>query len=97
MGSRRGPYSPDFPVGPCVRIRDVRHLQAFLSTWKLHNPLQPLQMAYAEHVATVKEVAFYHGGDELYVLSGIPGVWHEECLAPGANATSETRQDKEMG
>jgi hypothetical protein len=25
-------------------------------------------------------VGFYHGGDVLYVLEGIPGVWHESCL-----------------
>ena len=23
---------------------------------------------------------FYHGGDELYKLKGMPGVWHEQCL-----------------
>ena len=25
-------------------------------------------------------VAFYHGGDPLYKLAGIPGLWHEQCL-----------------
>jgi hypothetical protein len=28
----------------------------------------------------VKEVNFFTGGDEIYTLEGIPGVWHEECL-----------------
>jgi hypothetical protein len=28
----------------------------------------------------VKDVGFYHGGDELYQVAGIPGTWHEECL-----------------
>lgn len=23
---------------------------------------------------------YYHGGDELYWLKGVPGVWHEQCL-----------------
>jgi hypothetical protein len=26
------------------------------------------------------EVGFYHGGDVLYTLDGIPGLWHEQCL-----------------
>jgi hypothetical protein len=25
-------------------------------------------------------VGFYHGGDPLYSLDGVPGVWHERCL-----------------
>ena len=25
-------------------------------------------------------VGFYHGGDALYELEGVPGVWHEVCL-----------------
>lgn len=28
----------------------------------------------------VEKVGFYHGGDPLYKLDGVPGVWHEECL-----------------
>lgn len=28
----------------------------------------------------VEEVGFYHGGDELYKLSQVPGVWHQQCL-----------------
>jgi len=28
----------------------------------------------------VKDVSFFHGGDEIYTLEDIPGVWHEECL-----------------
>ncbi|MFL5552311.1 MAG: hypothetical protein ACJ770_05840, partial [Gemmatimonadaceae bacterium] len=31
---------------------------------------------------TVQQVTFYHGADELYVLTGLPGVWHEQCLIP---------------
>jgi len=26
-------------------------------------------------------VDFFTGGDEIYTLQGIPGVWHEECLS----------------
>jgi hypothetical protein len=30
----------------------------------------------------VKEVSFYHGGDQLYILENLPGIWHEQCLRP---------------
>jgi hypothetical protein len=36
----------------------------------------------------VQEVGFYHGGDVLYQLRGVPGTWHECCLIGiGARAT----------
>ena len=80
MGSRRGPYQPDFPVGTRVQIRDADYLENFIATWKLHNPLQPEQVEYAGKTATVQAVGFYHGGDEIYTLQDLPGVWHEQCL-----------------
>jgi hypothetical protein len=82
MGSRHGPYEPDFPVGTRVRIKEADALRVFQSAWKLHNPLSDEQVEYAGRSAKVIEVGFYHGGDALYVLSGIPGVWHEDCLVP---------------
>jgi hypothetical protein len=30
--------------------------------------------------ARVRDVGFYHGGDALYHLEGVPGTWHEACL-----------------
>ena len=33
------------------------------------------------NIGVVSSVGFYHGGDELYVIEGIPGVWHEVCLS----------------
>ena len=30
----------------------------------------------------VEGVSFYHGGDVLYQLKGVPDLWHEICLAP---------------
>jgi hypothetical protein len=84
MGTRSGPYSPDFPVGTPVRIKSEPELRQFQGTWKAHNPLRDEQLAYAERVATVQEVGFYHGADELYVLAGVPGVWHEQCLVEGS-------------
>ena len=26
--------------------------------------------------------AKYHGGDIIYKLVDIPGIWHEQCLSP---------------
>jgi hypothetical protein len=31
-------------------------------------------------VARIATVAFYHGGEVLYTLENIPGIWHEVCL-----------------
>ena len=75
------PYSAAFDVGTTVEIADLARLELFLRTWKYHNPLQKEQLAYASQTAKVSKVGYYHGGDPLYVLEGVPGVWHEECLA----------------
>jgi hypothetical protein len=83
MGRRRGSYEPDFPVGTIVRIKDIGDLLAFQQAWDYHNPLRDEQLTYASRTATISEVGFYHGGDEVYVLAGIAGVWHEECLEEG--------------
>jgi hypothetical protein len=37
-------------------------------------------LKFADKIAKVKSVGFYHGGDELYELKGVPGTWHEQCL-----------------
>jgi hypothetical protein len=42
--------------------------------------LEPEQLRFADKIAKVKSVGFYHGGDELYELKGVPGMWHEQCL-----------------
>jgi hypothetical protein len=81
MGKTRGPYKEEFPAGTPVRIADRAELDRFVQDWKFHNPLQPDQMSYAGKIAVVAKVGFYHGGDELYSLEGIPGVWHAVCLA----------------
>jgi hypothetical protein len=73
-------YEAAFPVGSQVRIIDLQALKQFLEEWKYHNRLEPEQLAFAERVAKVAKVGFYHGGDPLYVLEDVPGVWHEECL-----------------
>jgi hypothetical protein len=80
MGKTRGPYCEEFSVGIEVQIADRRRLEQFVRSWTLHHPLEPSQLAFAGARAVVKSVSFYHGGDELYVLEGLPGIWHEACL-----------------
>lgn len=80
MGRTKGPYNAEFAVGESVRIVDLDTLRSFVRNWRYHHPVNPDQMAYANQVGKVKSVGFYHGGDELYELKGIPGIWHEQCL-----------------
>lgn len=80
MGRTRGPYAEEFPVGSVVSIRERPFLETFSREWKWHNPLRSEQLEYAGRSAPVTRVSFYHGGDELYQLAEIPGLWHEQCL-----------------
>jgi hypothetical protein len=80
MGKTRGPYKEEFPVGTRVRVADRDSLEEFARTWKLHHPLEAQQLERAGTAAVVASVGFYHGGDGLYQLEGIPGTWHEICL-----------------
>lgn len=75
-------YKEKYPKGSKVRIADRAYLEEFLRTWTFHNKLEAQQLNYADQIAEVESVGFYHGGDELYVLKDIPGVWHEQCLKP---------------
>lgn len=75
------PYKSRFEVGDEVRIESSEFLTRFAKEWRFHNPLAPEQLPFAGRVARVRDVGFYHGGDALYVLDGVPGVWHDECLA----------------
>jgi hypothetical protein len=34
---------------------------------------------------------YYHGGDELYWLKEVPGVWHEQCLRIETSDNSNSR------
>lgn len=74
------PYKATFPEGSKVRIADRVFLDDFYATWKYHHKLLRDQLIYADRVGIVQGVAFYHGGDALYTLQGISGLWHEECL-----------------
>jgi hypothetical protein len=80
MGRTRGPYNEEFPVGSLVRVAGRDTLENFMRSWKLHNKLKPEQLEYAERTGKIESVGFYHGGDELYQIEGIPGIWHEQCL-----------------
>lgn len=73
-------YHETFPKGSKVKIKNRSFLENFLKSWKLHNKLNPEQLDYAEQVAEVESVGFYHGGDELYKLKDIPGIWHKQCI-----------------
>lgn len=81
MGKTKGPYNAEFPVGSTVRIADREQLEKFLKTWKYHHKLMPEQLEFYGRTAKVRTASAYHGGDEIYELVAIPGIWHEVCLS----------------
>jgi hypothetical protein len=81
MGRVAGPYEAEFPIGTIVRVADREGLERFQREWRFHHPLGDEQLEFGGCVALVLDVGYYHGGDELYRLEGIPGTWHEVCLA----------------
>jgi len=80
VGKTKGLNQADFEVGTDVRIADRAFLEQFLEAGQYHHELESEQLEFADRVAKVEKVEFFHGGDEIYTLDGIPGVWHEECL-----------------
>jgi len=74
-------YKERFPIGARVRIAERADVEAFRASWTLHNPLTSEQIEFAERETVVNGVGFYHGGDPLYTLTDVPGVWHELCLS----------------
>ncbi|MBN2583622.1 MAG: hypothetical protein JXL80_11180 [Planctomycetes bacterium] len=88
MGRTKGPYKCEYPKGTRVRIADRDSLERFRREWQYHHKLTSKQLKYAGRKAVVARASFYHGGDELYELKGIlgiwriPGIWHEQCLNP---------------
>jgi hypothetical protein len=83
-----GPYKATFPEGSRVRVISRAALERFAHDWKYHHKLLPEQMEFAGATATVKKVSFYHGGDQLYVLENLPGIWNEPCLEPAHQETN---------
>ena len=73
--TRMALYKEDFPKGAKVRIKGRDFLESF------RDPLQSEQVGYSDRVTEVESVGFYHGGDVLYTLRSVPGIWHEQCLA----------------
>jgi hypothetical protein len=86
---KRKPYEEEYPKGSRVKIASRPTLEKFLRDWKYHNKLQPEQLNYADQFAEVESIGFYHGGDELYKLQGIPGLWHLRCLLPVSDLRAE--------
>jgi hypothetical protein len=81
MATKSSYYDPaKYRNGTLVRIMSKPALDAFRANWKLHHPLQPEQIAYAGHEAKVSKSGMYHGGDVLYELEAVSGIWHEQCL-----------------
>jgi hypothetical protein len=71
-----------YSVGSKVAVVPYDQLEEFRRTWRYHHAVQDPQMPYAGSVARVAWVGFYHGGDVLYTLENVPGIWHECCLGP---------------
>lgn len=86
MGTRKGAYNADFPIGTPVRIKNRKFLQEFQRTWKFHHPLNDSQLDYAGIIAPVAWFGYYFGADEIYMLEGIRGIWHEVCLEAADNS-----------
>ncbi|MGD1107227.1 MAG: hypothetical protein ABR865_09285 [Terracidiphilus sp.] len=63
-----------------MRVISRAALERFAQERSYHHKLLPEQMEFAGAAATVKKVSFYHGGDQLYVLENLPGIWNEPCL-----------------
>lgn len=71
-------------MGTVVRVVDRPLLEEFYRTWRYHHKLTPEQLEFAGSSGRVASIGVYHGGDMLYTLENIPGIWHESCLT---NAT----------
>ncbi len=82
------PYKEAFPRGTAVLVADLPALQQFREEWRYHNPLSEKQLSFAGRATIVADVSFYHGGDVLYNLKGLPGIWHESCLRPSAQPSA---------
>jgi hypothetical protein len=51
MGSRRGQYQAEFPIGTIVTIKPLAELEGFRREGKYHHPLQESQLADAGKTA----------------------------------------------
>jgi hypothetical protein len=77
-------YDPSkFHKGDAVRIADGPTLDEFFRSYRFHHRLQEFQLEFAGRTAKVKASYMYHGGDMLYELEDVPGLWHEQLLDVG--------------
>jgi hypothetical protein len=90
-GHDMSPYEEKFPKGSRVRVVDRAALEQFKKEWGYHNPLSEDQLTYAGKEAVIHSVGYYHGGDVLYWLQGVPGTWHEVCLTSAEQSKQEFR------
>lgn len=72
-------YLAQFPLGTRVRAADREDSSAFNENGVSITRFKPTTSHAGSH-AVVSDVGFYHGGDVLYTLENVPGVWHERCL-----------------
>jgi hypothetical protein len=70
-----------FEEGSYVKIASRSALETFQREWRLHHPLSDAQLSYADKTAKVVKSSMYHGGDILYELEDVPGIWHQICLS----------------
>jgi hypothetical protein len=70
-----------FQAGDRVRIKSLEILQEF-TLHPVYQPLQESQFKYADKLAVIAESSMYHGGNILYQLKGVPGIWHQDLLLP---------------
>jgi len=73
-------YRERYPKGTSVKVASRQELEQFRETWCYHHKLEAEQLLYAGRTTRVTSAGFYHGGDVLYQLENIPGIWHECCL-----------------
>lgn len=78
--SAMAPYQALHPQGSRVRVAARVDLESFRAMWRSHHNLTEAQLAFADEPSFVRNINYYHGGDVLYELDGIPGIWHECCL-----------------
>ena len=83
-------YRAAFAKGSAVRIAVRETLEAFRRDWRFHHPLSVAQLEEGGRAARISSVAYYHGGDVLYELDGVVGIWHEACLASDVGPASAT-------
>jgi hypothetical protein len=69
-----------------VQVVPIEALEEFQRTWRYHHALQDEQLRFGGSFTTVAQVGYYHGGDVLYTLQDIPGIWHERCLIAAGDA-----------